>query len=79
MEVSQDIGVAIEPQTGARSALYGWLAGSFAFPTLGLWTSVSKGEFLAAICEIVDRPPYLLDAALMHQLDRDLSGIACDF
>jgi len=79
MEASADNLVVAENEASARSALYRWLAASFAFPTPDSHASVRDGEYLASTHKLLAKLPYTLDPALLQTLEHDLGGPVSDF
>ncbi len=71
--------VVAENEASARSALYRWLAASFAFPTPASHACVRDGEYFACTRKLIARLPYTLDPALLQTLEYDLGGLVSDF
>jgi DMSO reductase family type II enzyme chaperone len=79
MEAAENQTVASENEASARSALYRWLAASFAFPTPESHAFVRDGEYFAGTRKLIAGLPYALDPALLQTLERDLGGLVGDF
>ena len=79
METAAPNLVAAENGASGRSALYRWLAASFAFPTPETHACVRDGEYLANTRKLIAGLPYALDPALTQTLELNLSGLESRF
>lgn len=79
METAAPNPVVAENEASGRSALYRWLAASFAFPTPETHACVRDGEYLASTRKLIAGLPYALDPALIQTLELDLGGLETGF
>ncbi|HSR57172.1 MAG TPA: molecular chaperone TorD family protein [Candidatus Binataceae bacterium] len=79
METADNLTAVTENEASARSALYRWLAASFAFPTPEFHACVCDGEYFASTAQLMARLPYAFDPELIQTLELSLGGLASGF